>query len=434
MLKQLLIATSLCMLSLSGNATLAQESDQLEAERQSLQSQIDEAEGVINAYDGGMIRSLAVARREALLTARTLLENRLNAEAGGGTVEVIIPAANPDPERAQELLGEMAAAQERIDAAKKEAEGAGGLIQALAISRVETEKLTLAQLQMAYLQAKYGIAFPVIPPTTDQGAGSSASNGNDSSAGEETANADLGGTNLPWADPNYPDVNYELSPFEVAHSEGQEISGWWTIERTSAAIDDSPKVVAINYSAYDDRSYSGVTALIAQCREGETSVVFIQDDYLISGLRRSTLDIAYRIDDKEARSTRWSELTSNKGAGLFGAGSEDFLRELYDAKQFFVRLTEGNGETHDAAFDLSGIENAVEAVATACGWTTLSLTRDDYRAIQTLLNAAGFDTGTPDGVWGPGSKRALRAYQEQAGLPPSGAPDRATLESLGFGG
>jgi len=43
----------------------------------------------------------------------------------------------------------------------------------------------------------------------------------------------------------------------------------------------------------------------------------------------------------------------------------------------------------------------------------------------------GFEAGTPDGVWGNGSRNAMRAFQEQRGLAVTGAPDRATLETLG---
>ena len=148
-------------------------------------------------------------------------------------------------------------------------------------------------------------------------------------------------------------------------------------------------------------------------------------------MRRDSFDITYRIDSNPAQSTRWNELTNNKGAGLFGSGSEGFLRGLYDAESFFIRLTDGNGRRYDAEFDLAGIQDAIEAVASACGWSTVDLSPDDYRAIQTLLNAGGFDTGTPDGVWGNGSRNAMRAFQEQNGLPVTGAADRATLEALG---
>ena len=151
----------------------------------------------------------------------------------------------------------------------------------------------------------------------------------------------------------------------------------------------------------------------------------------MTATRRDSFDITYRIDDAPAQSTRWSELTNNKGAGLFGTGSEGFMRDLYDADNFFIRLTDGNGQRHDAEFDLAGVQEAIEAVAGACSWSTLDLSRDDYRAIQTMLTAGGFEAGTPDGVWGNGSRKAMRAFQEQNGLPATGAPDRATLQALG---
>ena len=190
-------------------------------------------------------------------------------------------------------------------------------------------------------------------------------------------------------------------------------------------------MIAINYSAYDARSFGGLTALLTQCREGATSIVFVQDDFLMSAARRDSFDINYRVDSAPAQSTRWNELTSNKGAGLFGSQAEAFLRDIYNAEDFFIRLTDGSGQRHDAEFDLAGIQEAIEAVAGACGWSTLTLSQDDYRAIQTLLNAGGFDAGTPDGVWGTGSRNAMRTFQKQSGLVATGAPDRATLETLG---
>ncbi|WP_354540711.1 peptidoglycan-binding domain-containing protein [Roseovarius sp. MBR-6] len=54
--------------------------------------------------------------------------------------------------------------------------------------------------------------------------------------------------------------------------------------------------------------------------------------------------------------------------------------------------------------------------------------------MQTLLNGGGFNAGTPDGQWGSGSKEAMRAFQTSIGIPATGAPDRATLQKLGFGG
>ncbi|MBC7285954.1 peptidoglycan-binding domain-containing protein, partial [Hoeflea sp.] len=312
---------------------------------------------------------------------------------------------------------------------EKEAAQGGGLVQALALSRAETEKLTLAQLQMGYLQAKYGIAFPTVAaPAATVVATPATAPASPTEGGAPAISA------VAWADPNHPEIDYSSAAFEQAHKNGDRIAGWWAIKTERAAVDDSLQITAVNYSAYEPSNFMGLTGLIARCVEGETALIFVQDDFLMSDFRRNTFEITLRVDETPAQQTRWNGLTSNKGAGLFGADAESFIRTIYDAKRLFIRLTEKNGQNHDATFELTGSEEAFEDVAGACGWTTLSLTKDDYRAIQTLLNAGGFNAGTPDGQWGSGSKEAMRAFQTSIGIPATGAPDRATLQKLGFGG
>ncbi len=52
------------------------------------------------------------------------------------------------------------------------------------------------------------------------------------------------------------------------------------------------------------------------------------------------------------------------------------------------------------------------------------------RDVQAALNAAGFDAGAADGIAGPRTQAALRAFQRQAGVPETGAIDRVVLERL----
>lgn len=419
------IAFAVCLSTM----VIAQTNDALSVELVSIEQQIIEVQAKIDIYDQGLIKVLAEARLEALLLSKTLIENRLAAADSAATVKVVVPAVQPDEARAQQLLGEMAAAQQRVEVAEKEAVQGGGLAQALALSRAETEKLTLAQLQMGYLQAKYGIAFPVMTaPATPAATVPAADSATTAAAGAPEVST------VAWADPKHPEIDYNSPVFEQAHKEGNRISGWWAIKTERAAVDDSLQITAVNYSAYDPSNYMGLTGLIARCVEGETALIFLQDDFLMADYRRNTFDIKLRVDETAAQQARWNGLTSNKGAGLFGAEAESFIRSIYDAKRLFIRLTEDNGQNHDATFQLTGGDAAFEEVAGACGWTTLSLTKDDYRAIQTLLNAGGFDTGTPDGQWGAGSKEAMKAFQTSVGIPSTGAPDRATLQKLGFGG
>ena len=59
------------------------------------------------------------------------------------------------------------------------------------------------------------------------------------------------------------------------------------------------------------------------------------------------------------------------------------------------------------------------------------LTKDDRIALQRRLTAKGFDTGGADGVLGPKSQVAIRAYQSSIGLPATGQPSPELLRRLG---
>jgi len=53
------------------------------------------------------------------------------------------------------------------------------------------------------------------------------------------------------------------------------------------------------------------------------------------------------------------------------------------------------------------------------------LTRSQTRDVQEALNAQGYNTGTPDGIAGPNTRRGLRAFQRDHGLAPDGYLGRA---------
>jgi hypothetical protein len=171
--------------------------------------------------------------------------------------------------------------------------------------------------------------------------------------------------------------------------------------------------------------------LATSCVEGEPSLVFLPDAFIAGDFGSSGIQVTYRIDNADAVAENWSQITSNKGAGLFGARAERMIRKLYDADRLFVRITERRGENHSSTFTLAGGRVAFDAVAEACGFSTLELTPDQYRAVQALLNAAGFSAGAPDGQWVPGSRTAMRAFQAAHGLQETGAPDRPTLTAIG---
>lgn len=59
------------------------------------------------------------------------------------------------------------------------------------------------------------------------------------------------------------------------------------------------------------------------------------------------------------------------------------------------------------------------------------LSREQLRAIQQALNELGFDAGTPDGVPGPATSAAIRAFQQSRNLVADGFADADLAASLG---
>jgi hypothetical protein len=60
----------------------------------------------------------------------------------------------------------------------------------------------------------------------------------------------------------------------------------------------------------------------------------------------------------------------------------------------------------------------------------LHLSRSQVLALQTALNALGFDSGTPDGIVGPATQRGVRQYQRSLGLAADGYPTLDLLQRL----
>lgn len=58
------------------------------------------------------------------------------------------------------------------------------------------------------------------------------------------------------------------------------------------------------------------------------------------------------------------------------------------------------------------------------------LSRSETRELQEALNARGFDSGTPDGVVGAATRRAIRAYQRASGIPADAYPTDDLLARL----
>src|SRR5207248_10884379 len=63
----------------------------------------------------------------------------------------------------------------------------------------------------------------------------------------------------------------------------------------------------------------------------------------------------------------------------------------------------------------------------------LAPTKDRYQQIQQALASKGYDSGEPNGAWGPESVEALKRFQSDQNLTPDGKLGSVTLIALGLG-
>lgn len=98
---------------------------------------------------------------------------------------------------------------------------------------------------------------------------------------------------------------------------------------------------------------------------------------------------------------------------------------------FHVILTYNRAEAYGIAVGhlsdrLAGSRDKI----TPCPEGLTPLTRSQMAELQARLTAAGYDTQGADGFTGPNTRKALRAYQKDAGLIPDGFATQALLDGL----
>jgi len=64
------------------------------------------------------------------------------------------------------------------------------------------------------------------------------------------------------------------------------------------------------------------------------------------------------------------------------------------------------------------------------GATSASARSGDVKQVQTALQTQGLYDGPVDGIYGPGTRNAVKKYQSQAGITQTGQLDQQTMQGL----
>ena len=152
-------------------------------------------------------------------------------------------------------------------------------------------------------------------------------------------------------------------------------------------------------------------------------------DYTAAGLDRSRALAAWRALGVRDTSNQIVPDLAIDAALLVPAGSDGPAFLAYD--NFAVIMRWNRSE-----FFALSIGHLADRIAGAAGLMRpppgARLSRDQLVRIQETLTAAGFDAGVTDGVPGPATRAAIRAFQAERGLVADGFADTELLGQLGI--
>ena len=86
--------------------------------------------------------------------------------------------------------------------------------------------------------------------------------------------------------------------------------------------------------------------------------------------------------------------------------------------------------TYDYVKEKAAPANMVSASKAAVRTLKVGSTGDDVKALQANLNLLGYNAGTPDGIFGNGTKNAIISFQKTYGLSADGIAGKNTLDAI----
>jgi hypothetical protein len=137
--------------------------DEIDADLDQVRSEIKKASAEANKYDPSLVKSLIELRRKTFENTEAMLLQKkaslLRRISLSYTVDgkQLVPS---NDSQLNEIREEIAQAEKKLAQSKKSAEQySGGLIQAMALTTVETDELSVSQLRLKFYSAKHGLPF-----------------------------------------------------------------------------------------------------------------------------------------------------------------------------------------------------------------------------------------------------------------------------------
>lgn len=440
-MKSLIFGALLSSAAMCG-ATFAQQNPKevsdLERIHVEIGQEIQEAEREQARHQDGVLKELIQARIEILYLSQAIIQSRLiGAEVAAPT---LLPSLMPDPELALRIEAEINAIKLEIEETKREIAATTGAIVAQPMTRLETDRVTLALLQGALMRARYGVVAPVLNDLQFPGPQQNAASDAPPSAEHEISpvealpsvetsqNSEASAVQPAFSDPRFPEIDYSNPVFGEELPEGMEFAGWW-----AHGVMEDGNYMMINFSLVTDVQGMSDPQVYAICGK-DLSGIFIKTGNVLQTSGKEQVEVTMSPDRAALPDTAmWDLSRSVDGDDLFFEGTQNimFMRPSDDVS---FTIMDASGKPLLLTFQIAGIREVLDQAFSSgpCTIDDYIWTKDNITLVQDFLNTAGYDVGLADGDFGAKSLEALRRWQIDNKLPATGRIDYDTLIKMGY--
>lgn len=146
---------------------------------------------------------------------------------------------------------------------------------------------------------------------------------------------------------------------------------WVVTESVSKLTDDRNVTMYVSSDKPVDCGWNrgDKILLVVRCHENTTSMYFVTGCHMASSTYNDYGDITYRLDELDAQTVGGDASTDGKALGLWrGAQSIPVIKQMFGKTQMVVRMLPYNQNAFTATFDISGLEDQIAPLRTACNW------------------------------------------------------------------
>lgn len=167
----------------------------------------------------------------------------------------------------------------------------------------------------------------------------------------------------------------ETATRALREKRGEQGCDMWNVRFDVSEMTDQTSVYLTTSSLSFVSEYGQFRSadLVLVCQENTTAALINVGEYLgtdRNGRSRDGKFLMYRIGEHEASSAYWNTSTSGRAVGLWSGGqSIPFIRSLIDEDRLLIRITPTSSSSRELTFFLSGLDNHINELADACGWS-----------------------------------------------------------------